>query len=216
MFFLIGLLGLILGSIVFIFLHIASKRSGKYYIAPLVTFLAAVLLTLYGIIIVGGFEGLFGYGMIGLGFLIIAIIGTLLLPAWLRRGGGPKEFTRMDLVSMFLLPFLLIAIIFSLNIFNKDYWISEAGTQPYNDLNMEGYSISTISEGRKMVYIELGEDYQGKTINVDKVSHRGGTTILLDVDEEGKKGEVPFIKIGLDHIKDDLTVKTTGGDVIEE
>src|SRR5690625_7063153 len=79
MFFLPGGIGLVLGSIVFMFMHIASKRSGRYYLAPLATFLVAVLLMMYGLIVIGGFEGM-GYGVLALGFLLIAIIGTLLLP----------------------------------------------------------------------------------------------------------------------------------------
>jgi|SRR5690625_388289 len=215
MFFLPGGVGLVLGSIVFMFMHIASKRSGRYYLAPLATFLVAILLTLYGLIVIGGFEGM-GYGVLAFGFLLIAIIGTLLLPIKMRKGVGRKDFSKKDKISLFLLPFLLIAIIFSLNYFEKDYWIIEEGTQPYNESIRDGYTTSTISEGRKMIHIELGEDYEGKMIQVKKVTHRGATTIVIDIQDHGIQQQVPFIKIGLDQIKDDLIVKTTDDVIIEE
>lgn len=214
MFFMIIALGFIFGLIVYMFMYIASKRSGKYFIAPFVTFIVAVLLTMYGLFVVGGFEGM-AYGLLGLGFLIVAIIGTLLLPVMLRNGVEGKEFSNKDKVGLFLLPFLLFSVIFSLVYFDKGYWVIDEGTRPYSESTKTGYRLSTISEGKKAVYIRLGKDHVGKSIEVKKVSQMGQTTVIIDIQDNGEKQREPYIRIGLDRMKDELTVKTTDGEIIE-
>lgn len=214
MFFLPILLGLILGLIVFMFTYIVSKRSGKYHLAPLVTFLATGLLLMYGLFIVGGFEGM-AYGLVSLGTLITAIIGTLVLPSKLRKGTDKTDFTKKDKVSLVLLPLLLIVLIWLPIYADKNYWVIEEGARPFGESSAQGYQTSTISEGSKMLAIHLGEEYKGKSIEVKKVSQRGTTTVVLAIQEGEKEQEVPFIKIGLDTIKDPLIVKTTDGEVID-
>ena len=214
MFFLPILLGLVLGLIVFMFTYIISKRSGKYYMAPLVTFLGTGLLIMYGLFIVGGFEGM-AYGLLSLGFLIVAIVGTLILPAKLRKEADKKDFTKKDKVSLVLLPLLLIVLIWIPVYVDNNYWVIEEGTSPLSETSPQGYQTSTISEGSKMLVIYLDEEYKGKKIEVKKVDQRGTTTVTLAIQEGGKAQEVPFIKIGLDKIKDPLIVKTVDGDVID-
>ena len=214
MFFLPILLGLVVGLIVFMFTYIVSKRSGKYYLAPLVTFLGTGLLLMYGLFIVGGFEGM-AYGLLSLGFLIVAIVGTLILPAKLRKGAGKKDFTKKDKVSLVLLPLLLIALIWIPVYADKNYWVIEEGTSLISETSASGYQTTTISEGSKMLAIYLDEEYKGKKIEVEKVDQRGTTTVTLAIQEGEKAQEVPFIKIGLDKIKDLLIVKATDGVVIE-
>lgn len=213
MLFLIMPFGLLCGFLLFLFTFTASKRSGKYYMAPLVTFFAAGAITMFGLIFVGGFEGM-SYGMLGFGFLVAAIIGTILLPIKLRKDGGKRAFSNKDKWSLFLIPLILIVLVGSLVYFNEEHWIIEEGTRASNGQVSEGYATSTIAEGRKMVSLSLGEKYVGKTIRVEKVKQRGATTIVIEIKDDGKPGEVPYIKIGVDEIVNPLTIETTDGVVI--
>lgn len=214
MFFLPIGIGFIFGLIVYIFMYIISKRSGKYYLAPFINFFGAILVTMYGIFVVRGFEGM-AYGLLGFGMLITAIIGTLLLPMMVRKVEVRKEFSKKDKVSLFLLPLLFFAIVYSLVYFDKGYWIIDEGTYVYSESIEQRYWVSTISEGKKAVYIRLGKEYLGNSIEINKVTQRGQTTVFLDVKNDGDEDRAPYIKIGLDQVKDELIVKTTDGKVIE-
>src|SRR5699024_6993526 len=140
--------------------YIASKKNGKYYLAPIITFLSAIAITAYGLIVVRGFEGMV-YGFLAFGFLIASIAGTLLLPFFVRRKNS-QQFKKKDKVGLVILPIIFFATI-GLAIYSDDgYWIIEKGTTPY--VQEEGrpesyYHISTISEGRKQVKLVLGKQY---------------------------------------------------------
>jgi YesK-like protein len=71
--------GLFWGILLFIFTYTLSKAYGKQFIPMIVNLLAAVLVTAYGLFVIGGFEGM-AYGFLGFGFLITAIIGRHHLP----------------------------------------------------------------------------------------------------------------------------------------
>lgn len=204
---------ILIGVILFSFIFIASKRSGKYYMAPIGTFLAAGIVTLYGLFFVGGFEGM-AYGLIGLVFLSVAILGTLLLPLLLRKNHEKKPFSKKDKWSLFLLPLAMILIIGSMIVSNKTYWVIEEGTRAMSDSEYQGYMESTILEGRKMLDIRLGKGYEGKRIQVEKVKQIGSTTVVLRIEEGGTPNELPYIKIGIDQIKKPLVVETTDGSPI--
>lgn len=214
MFYLLILWGLILGIIVFMFTYIVSKKSGKYYLASIITFLGTGILLVYGLFIVGGFEGM-AYGLLSLGFLIVAIVGTLILPVKLRKGADKKDFTKKDQVMLVLLSLLFVSLIWIPNFVDKNHWVIEEGARSFSETSIQGYQTSTILEGRKMLAIYLGEKYKGKKIEVKKVDQRGTTIVTLAIQEGGKEQEVPFIKVGLDTIKDPLVVKTTDGEVLD-
>ncbi|MCM3757155.1 hypothetical protein M3197_06590 [Sporosarcina aquimarina] len=67
-------IGLILGYLLFSFVYILTKRSEKRYIASVITALAGIAIIVASILLIGGFEGM-GFGIIGIGFLVIAIAG---------------------------------------------------------------------------------------------------------------------------------------------
>src|SRR5690554_4160680 len=100
--YLIMLGGLFLGLIFFTFVFIVSKRNGNYYLAPMVTFLFSLLIVVYSIFFVGGFEGM-GYLFIAGGFLTISVIGTLLLPLITRRIKS-QQLHKGDKISLVVLP----------------------------------------------------------------------------------------------------------------
>ncbi|MEO4052416.1 YesK family protein [Solibacillus sp. CAU 1738] len=206
MVYLIILIGMFLGFIFFTFTFIASKKNGKYYLAPIITFLMAIGITAYGIFFIGGFEGM-GYGLLATGFLFISIIGTLLLPLFIRKKSS-QQFKKGDKISLFILPIVFFLTIGLIIYSDKGYWIIEQGE---TSGEKEGYRISTILEGRKEVLLILGEEYLGKEIVVKKVSRRGPTKITVEIVEGNNKNKAPFIKIGLDEINEPLKVQTTDG-----
>ncbi|MEK3765819.1 YesK family protein [Solibacillus sp. FSL K6-4121] len=209
--YLVMLFGLFLGIIFFAFVFIASKKSGKYYLAPVITFLFSGMIVAYSLFLVGGFEGM-GYLFLAVGFLVVSIVGTLLLPLLIPKVKS-KSFNRKDKISLFLLPILFFATI-GISIISEDgYWIIEQASA--TPVKTEGYRITTISEGSKAVTLQLGEKYLGKEIEVKKVSKRGATEIILKFVDGGDDDKVPYIKIGLYEINEPLKVQTTDGDIFE-
>lgn len=210
--------GIVLAVIVFMFAFVASKKKGKFYLAPVFTFLLAVAITAYGLFVVRGFEGM-AYGFIGVGFLIVSIVGTLFLPVLVRRKGS-EQFKKKDRVTLVILPIIFFTII-GLNIyFDEVYWIVDQGEITYKEeVRRDGlenyYEVSTISEGRKQVELMLGKEYSGKEIVVENVTKRGPTEITVNIVEGEVTDKVPFIIIGLDEIKEPLTVQILDGVVIE-
>ncbi|WP_217585496.1 hypothetical protein [Lentibacillus saliphilus] len=209
--YLIMLVGLFLGVILFAFIFIVSKRGGKYYLAPVITFLFSGMIVAYSLFIVGGFEGV-GYLFIAVGFFIVSIVGTLLLPLLIRRI-EPQHLNKRDKISLVLLPIIFFSTIGIAINSGDGYWIiKQASAAP---VETEGYRISTISEGSKEVTLLLGEKYLGKEVEVENVSKRGSTEIILKFVDGGDDDKVPFIQIGIKEINEPLKVKTTDGDIFE-
>lgn len=203
---------LVLGSIVFMFTFILSKKSGKYYLAPIITILISAVIVAYGLFFAQGFDGM-AYLLIGVGFLIVSILGTLFLPLLARRG-KPQSLNKGDKISLFILPVIFLAILWIGFGSVEDYWIiDQADTEP---AETEGYRISTISEGRKAVTILLGEEYLGKEIEVENVHVQGSTEIILRFEDEGNEDKVPYLQIGLNEINKPLKIQTTDGMVFEQ
>ncbi|KOS61343.1 MULTISPECIES: hypothetical protein [Lysinibacillus] len=207
----IVLVGFILGACIFLFTLIALKKTGKFYLAPIVTFLIAVLTVLYGLFKVGGFEGM-GFGIIGVGILTAAIGGTSLLP--FMKGIKQSEFNKVDKSILFIVPVLIFAIIGWTITLDKGYWINEEGVIAAGNDTSSYYEVSTISEGMKQIHIQLGEKYEGKHLEVKDVKTLGNTEITVKVGDKGKETGLPFIKIGLEKIVEPLVVQTTDGEII--
>ncbi|MEK4080045.1 hypothetical protein [Solibacillus sp. FSL K6-1126] len=209
--YLIMLVGLFLGILFFAFVFIASKWSGKYYLAPVITFLFSGMIVVYSLFLVGGFEGM-GYLFLAVGFLIVSIVGTLLLPLLIPKIKS-QPINKKDKISLLLLPIIFFATI-GISIFSQDgYWIIEqASAAP---VETEGYRISTISEGSKAITLLLGEKYLGKEIEVESVSKWGSTEIVLKFVDGGDDDKVPFIQIGLNEINESLKVQTTDGKIFQ-
>lgn len=206
--------GMLLGTIVFIFSFIACKKAEKYHIAPIVTFLFAVAVIGYGYFAVGGFDGM-GYGLIGSGFLIISIIGTIFLPVFIQQFGS-KPFKKQDRLLLVVLPVLFFGLIGMKLYFEPVYWVIEQGGITYSEdgrrAGLESYyNVSTIAEGKKEVTLILGQEFLGSRIEVEKVNKRGPTNIIVKILEGGSGNKTPYIIIGLDEIKEPLTVKTSDG-----
>lgn len=208
----IVLVGFILGASIFLFTLIALKKTGKFYLAPIVTFLIAVLTVLYGMFKVGGFEGM-GFGIIGVGILTAAIGGTLLLP--FMKGIKQSEFNKVDKSILLIVPALIFAIIVWTITLDEGYWINEEGVIEAGNDTPSYYEVSTISEGSKQIHIQLGEKYEGKHLEVKDVKTLGNTEITVKVVDKGNAKEgLPFIEIGLEKIVEPLVVQTTDGEII--
>lgn len=67
-------IGLLLGYCLFSMIYLFTKSSDKRYMASGVTGLAGVAIIVASIVFIGGFEGM-GYGIIGIGFVVIAVAG---------------------------------------------------------------------------------------------------------------------------------------------
>lgn len=208
--FLIIFIGVFLGFTVFTFTFIAAKQNGKYFLAPIITFLMAIGVTAYGLFFVGGFEGM-AYGLLGLGFLTVSVIGTLLLPLFIRKKPSQK-INKRDKISLGILPILFFLTIGLIVYSDKGYWIIHEGITKGEK---EGYKVETILEGRKEVLLILGEDYLGKAIEVKRVSRRGPTEITVEIIEGEHTDMAPYIQIGLDEIKEPLKVQTTDGVIFD-
>lgn len=214
MFFLPILIGAALGVLLFAFVFIASKKSGRIYLAPLVIFAAAVVLFFYGLLIVRGFEGM-AYWLLAFGFLLADIIATLLLPIIVRKWPAKKrQFSKMDVWGLFTMPLAACIIIILINIDYQPYWIIEKGTELPDESASSHYQVSTISEGKKQISINLDKQYLGKFIQVKKVKQHGNTIVILKIESNGEPGKTPFLKMGVDEIHDPLTVQTTEGQMI--
>ncbi|MGN7479847.1 YesK family protein [Solibacillus silvestris] len=209
--YLIMLGGLFLGVLFFAFVFIASKKSGKYYLAPVITFLFSGMIVAYSLFLVGGFEGM-GYLFLAVGFLVVSIVGTLLLPLLIPKITS-QHLNKRDKISLLLLPIIFFATI-GISIISQDgYWIIEqASAAP---VETEGYRISTISEGSKAITLLLGEKYLGKEIEIKNVNKWGPTEIILRLVDGGDDDQVPFIQIGLKEINEPLKVQTTEGVTFE-
>lgn len=201
------LIGLVLGMIFYAFIFIVSKRSGKYYLAPLITFLFSGVIVAYSLFLVGGFEGM-GYLFLAVGFFIVSILGTLFLPLLIRKNES-QQLNKKDKISLVVLPAIFFATIVITILSEDAYWIIEqASVAP---AETEGYRISTISEGSKAITLLLGEKYLGQEIEIEKVSKFGSTEIILKFVDGGENDKVPFIEIGLYEINEPLKVLTTDG-----
>lgn len=175
------------------------------------TFLIAVFTVVYGLFKVGGFEGM-GFGIIGVGILIAAMVGTLLLP--FTKGLKKSEFNKVDKSILFIVPVLIFAIIGWAITLDEGYWINEEGVIVAGNDTSSYYEVSTISEGMKQIHIQLGEKYKGKHLEIKDVKTLGNTEITVKVVDKEKATGLPFIKIGLEKIVEPLVVQTTDGEKI--
>lgn len=178
---------------------------------PVIILILFIAISAYGFFVVGGFEG-FGYAIIGFGFLIVGVAGTLLLP-WLSRRSNAKRYGKIDKLMLIILPVLFFTTIGSALYFDQNYWIIDEGENSY--IGETYYEVTTISEGRKQVTLVLGEEFSGKEVEVDNVNQWDSTDITINIVDGGEKDKTPYIWIGLDEIKDPLTIQTTDGVVIE-
>lgn len=79
MYYLTIAIGAFLGLILFLFLFIIAKKTGSYHLPPLITFLVALGIIVYSL--GTGSIGKVDYGLLGIGFLIAAVVFALLLPS---------------------------------------------------------------------------------------------------------------------------------------
>ncbi|MGF2616417.1 hypothetical protein FZC84_01350 [Rossellomorea vietnamensis] len=210
-------IGLFWGTLLFVFSYILSKKYGKYFVPPLVNFFAAFLITAYGFNFVRSFEGM-AYGFLGLGFLITAIIGTILLKFIVGKA-EQKHSMKRDRILLISLPLVFTISLGVLVFTNKNYRIIDEGSTKFAEEDSRKYEdyyrVTTVSEGRKQVTLTLGKDYMGKEIKVDRVSQRNNTEIIIELKEGEHKSHTPYIMIQLDEIKEPLIVQTSEGETIE-
>ena len=205
----IFLLGLFLGTIIFSFTLIAAKKFDRVYFAPAVTLFVALFVIMYSIFKIGGFEGM-AYGLLGTTILIVAMIGFVLLPIFSKKMND--ELTNVDKSLLIILPVVFFVTIGALLYTNKSYWVIaqgqlEAGGPSY-------YNVTTISEGKKQLHIQLGEEYAGKAIEIEKVKHISNTEVSIKITDRADDTKEPYIKIRLDKIVEPLKVRTTNNEII--
>ena len=205
----IFLIGLFLGTILFSFTLIVAKKTGKAYIAPVVTLFVALFVIMYSIFKIGGFEGM-GYGFLGATILLVAIIGFISLPFLPKKISN--ELNNVEKTLLVILPIMFFITIGALVYSNKSYWIIDQG-----QLEASGpsyYNVTTISEGSKQLHIQLGEEHAGKAIEVEKVKKLGNTEVILKITNRADDTKEPYIKLGLDEIVEPLQVRTTDNEII--
>jgi hypothetical protein len=126
---------------------------------------------------------------------------------------------RRDKLTLSAIPILFLASFFILTYSQDTHWIIDEGSKKYVETAEHEYEdyyrVTTISEGKKQVSVSLGKDFLGKDVEVKKVSQKGKTEIILEVLEGDHEGHVPYIMIGVDEVKEPLTVRTEDGVVFE-
>lgn len=208
------LLGLFFGILIFSFTLIVSKKSGTFYLAPLVTFVVAFLVIAYSLLIIRGFEGM-AYGFLGACFFIVALVGVLCLP-FITRKMKREHLNKVDKLLLFIIPVIFFTTIGFMGYTDKGYWIiDEGGIMERYQTSDSYYNVTTISEGAKQVHIQLGNKYVGKGIEIKKVKTLGNTEIIVDVTDGPDSDLKPYITIGLDEIVEPFKVQTTDGEAIE-
>lgn len=205
--------GFFFGLIIYVFTLIASKKNGQFYIAPLVTFIAALLITAYGLFKVGGFEGM-AYGFLGVCFIVIAVVGVVILP-FIAKKLKVNELNKIDKSLLVILPIIFFATIGLIVYSDEGYWVIDKGAVMINnDRNESYYNVTNISEGAKQVHIQLGEKYAGKWIEIKKVKTIGKTEVILKIVDGDDSNKQPFITIGMDEIVEPFKINTTNGEEI--
>jgi hypothetical protein len=211
------LIGVFWGLLLFTFTYTLSKKFAVYFIPPLINFLAAFIVTAYGFVYIQRFEGM-AYGFLGLGFLITAILGTISLRCLAGRGER-KSLVKRDKFTLIAMPIIFITSLLILIYSSDNYWIIDEGSTKFvqgdNREYENYYRVTTISEGSKQVTLTLGEDYVGKDIDVEKVRQKDRTEIIVHIGDGENLNETPYIMIGIDEIKEPLSVKTTEGVTFE-
>ncbi|MFD2706661.1 hypothetical protein [Salibacterium lacus] len=103
--------GLFLGLLLFSFVLILARKSGRFYTASLVTVAAAVIIILYALLVARGFEAM-GYVFLAAGFLFAGIAGSMVLP--FITGKGSKRYSRADKAGLIVIPaaFILTSFLF--------------------------------------------------------------------------------------------------------
>ena len=205
----IFLIGLFLGTIIFSFTLIVAKKTGKAYIAPVVTLFVALFVIMYSIFKIGGFEGM-GYGFLGATILLVAIIGFISLPFLPKKIS--HELTKVEKTLLVILPIMFFITIGALLYSNKSYWIIDWGQIETSGPSY--YYVQTISEGAKQLHIQLGDGYAGKAIEVEKVKNVGNTEVILKITDRADDTKEPYITIGLYEIVEPLQVRTTNNEII--
>lgn len=205
-------IGAIFGLPIFLFTLVLTKKNGKVYYAPLVTFIVAILVTAYGLFKVGGFEGM-AYGILSVGILVVALVGVLLLP-FISKRMTSNQLNKVDKAILVLSPLVLFAAIGWIISSNESYWIIDKGAIADTQFINSHYTVSTISEGSKQLHIQLDEKYVGKSIEVEKVKTVGNTEVTVKIVNGGEVDAMPYITIGLHAIVEPLKVQTTDGETI--
>ncbi|KHF38128.1 hypothetical protein [Halalkalibacter okhensis] len=206
------LVGIILGILIFVFTFTATKRTGRFYLAPIVTFLIAFFIVLYGIVKMSGFE-VMGFWFLAAGICIVAIIGTIAL--LFMKGMKKSNFNKVDKSILVLIPVIIFSFIAFTLSSNHSYWIIDEGMIMSEEETPTYYQVSTISEGKKQIYVQLGEEFVGKVIKINDIKTLGNTEITLDIIEDGKQERLPFIRIGIDEVVEPLVIQTSDGQVIK-
>ncbi|MCA1011602.1 hypothetical protein [Halobacillus halophilus] len=199
--------GLFLGLLVFSFFFIISKMNGIYFLAPMATFLTALGIVFYSFTFVRGFEAI-GYIFLAGGFILVSVVGTLLLPLMTKW----VIVSLWDKMALFILPIVFFTTIFAVVLNEEEYWIINEGHAVVDEKGDTYYRVSTISEGKKQIYVKFGEEYRGKKVGIKEINQNENTEIVFKVaGDKNHPEQSPFISIGMDEIKEPLTVRTTGG-----
>lgn len=209
------LIGLIIGIIIYSLTYVYGKSIANIK-RSMIVLGGGILLLLTSVIIIGGFAGM-PFGIISIGVIFMAIIFFIV---------GKNVFWKKT--ACFLV--LLYAVVFSaFTYFTKiDYWVVDKvsvegqGLLPYlhnieGDTSIRGFKLFNILEGSKGIFLTLGEDMSGNTIElVDVENNNGRTEIKIRTNYNNSPEKNPYIVIGVNKVEPEILITDTDGTVYNE
>lgn len=209
------LIGLIIGIIIYSLTYVYGKSIANFK-RSMIVLGGGILLLLTSVIIIGGFAGM-PFGIISIGVIFMAIIFFIV---------GKNTFWKKT--ACFIV--LLYTVVFSAYTYfnNIDYWVvdkasvEDQGLLPYlhnieGDTSIRGYKLFNILEGSKGIFLTLGEDMSGNTIElVDVENNNGRTEIKIRTNYNNSPEKNPYIVIGVNKVEPEILITDTDGTVYKE
>ncbi|MGG4469502.1 hypothetical protein ABER68_15825 [Paenibacillus alvei] len=209
------LIGFIIGIIIYLVTYVYGKGIPNVK-RSLSVLCGGIILLLVSILLIGGFEGM-PFGIVSIGVISMAIIFFIV---------GKSSFWK----KTFCLIVLLYAVVFSAyTYFDKvNYWVVDKGNVESQGLlthlhniegnpSIRGYKMFNILEGSKGIFLTLGEQMRGNTIELlDVENSNGRTEIKIRTNYNNSLEKNPFIVIGIDKIESEILITDTDGTVYKE
>ncbi|WP_051348457.1 YesK family protein [Peribacillus kribbensis] len=203
------LIGLVIGFLVYALTYFFTKSTSNFK-RVLAVFLISILMIIWSITVIGGFEGM-PFGVVGAGAMTTALLLAFF---------GKSTLWKKVVFTGILLLVLSVAAYEKYN--EVDYMVGEKTNEDHDvdsyiqhlqdDPSIKGYKVFTMSEGRPGVVVSLGGKMAGDNIEILRVKEEGDTTKMLIKTFYNKSEERnPVIIIGLKRVQKNIVIMDTDG-----